>query len=135
MSLNWYRLKAYLRYRREARGRHGVHSPFVFDFIEKGLRSNPSRTLQQKIRDYFSGSLLVECPAEASDQWMTDALSKATPDTIILLNGIHRSAHHTSKWETLRQHPSVRLSIDLFDLGLLFFRDAFKEKQHFILKK
>src|ERR1700709_2333939 len=34
MSLS-YRIKSYLRYRKKALSKHGVHSPFVFDLVTK----------------------------------------------------------------------------------------------------
>ncbi len=52
----------------------------------------------------------------------------------IVIDGIHRTKRHTAKWERLHKHPKVMLSIDLFGVGLLFFRPEFKEKQHFVLK-
>ena len=36
--MNTFRLKAYWRYCRTAKGRHDVHSPFVYRFIEEALR-------------------------------------------------------------------------------------------------
>src|SRR5688572_13965793 len=35
----WANVRAYLRYRRKAVTKHGVHSPFVFDLITKTLPS------------------------------------------------------------------------------------------------
>lgn len=37
--MNVFQLKEYYRYRRAAKGRHGVHSPFVYCLIDKALRS------------------------------------------------------------------------------------------------
>lgn len=53
---------------------------------------------------------------------------------VIIVKGIHDSAPHLQAWDTLKRKAAVRLSIDLFEYGLLFFRDAFKEKQHFVIK-
>ena len=55
-------------------------------------------------------------------------------ETIVAVTGIHKSAAHTLAWKIMQQADSVKLSIDLFGLGLLFFREEFKEQQHFVLK-
>ena len=52
----------------------------------------------------------------------------------ILVDGIHKTKRHTTKWHRLCKHPKVLMSIDLYGVGLLFFRKEFKEKQHFVLK-
>lgn len=56
------------------------------------------------------------------------------PDDIILITAIHYSRAHTKTWEAIAANTAVRLSVDLFKVGLLFFKDEFKEKQHFVLK-
>lgn len=133
--LNWYRLNSWLHYRLRAKGRHGVHSPFVFDFIEKGLRAR-SGTLQEKIEAYFGTASLRSLEVADPHQWpgVLERMQPA-PQHIIVVSDIHRSLQHTRSWEALCAHPSVRLSIDLFDLGLLFFREEFRERQHFVLKQ
>ncbi len=51
-----------------------------------------------------------------------------------MVAGIHKTKRHSAKWLRLRKHPKVMMSIDLYGVGLLFFRKEFKEKQHFVLK-
>ena len=36
-------------------------------------------------------------------------------------------------WEDIKQHPSVKLTIDLFWCGVVFFRNENIEKEHFSL--
>ena len=55
-------------------------------------------------------------------------------DSAVLVYGIHSSRRHSAKWKRLYTHPKVMMSIDLYNVGLLFFRKEFKEKQHFVLK-
>jgi len=52
----------------------------------------------------------------------------------ILITGIHTNTEHTKAWTTLSANEQVKMSIDMYGLGLLLFRNEFKEKQHFILK-
>lgn len=56
------------------------------------------------------------------------------PGLMIVLPSVHLSFQHTQTWDRLREDPAVRLSIDLYHVGLLFFREEFREKQHFSLK-
>jgi hypothetical protein len=37
-------------------------------------------------------------------------------------------------WEEIKQHPHVTLTIDLFFIGLVFVRQAQKEKEHFVIR-
>ena len=56
------------------------------------------------------------------------------PNEVLLIKPLHKTEAHTQQWNELKDDPRVKLSIDLFSMGLLFFRDEFKEKQHFVLK-
>ena len=55
-------------------------------------------------------------------------------NSMVLLEGIHTTKRHTAKWLRLQKHPAVRMSIDLYGVGLLFFKEEIKEKQHLVLK-
>jgi len=54
-------------------------------------------------------------------------------NAVLVFDDIYWSDEMAEAWLTLKQHPSVILSIDLFWCGLLFFSPDFKEKQHFTL--
>jgi hypothetical protein len=54
-------------------------------------------------------------------------------DSIVLINSIHHSKQHTDAWEELSEMQEVKLSLDLYKLGLMFFREEIREKQHFVL--
>lgn len=52
----------------------------------------------------------------------------------IVLHGIHTSSEMEAAWEMLKKHPQIRLTIDLFNIGLLFCRKEQKEQEHFIIR-
>lgn len=60
-------------------------------------------------------------------------LPKLTEKSIVVFSDIYWSSGMREAWEELKQHPKVRLSIDLFDIGVLFFDPIILEKQHFKL--
>ena len=53
--------------------------------------------------------------------------------SILIFDDIHWSSEMEEAWEIIKADASVTLSIDLFFIGILFFRDDFKIKQHFII--
>lgn len=122
----FHHFKEWIRYQRKAVSRHGVHSPFVYDFIEAVLR-NGKGGLKDRIISYFGDYALAE------DLWGFEG--NITEDTIIILNSIHKNEHTSGQWRALCAQPQVTLSIDLFELGLLFFKKDFLQKQHFVLKR
>jgi predicted O-methyltransferase YrrM len=61
-------------------------------------------------------------------------LQKTHAASILVFDDIHWSAGMEAAWETIKQHPSVTLSIDLFFIGIVFFDTSFKAKQHFTIR-
>jgi hypothetical protein len=52
----------------------------------------------------------------------------------VILHQIHADADMETAWDTLKKHSNIRLSIDLFTIGILFCRKAQKEQEHFIIR-
>jgi len=55
-------------------------------------------------------------------------------ESAVAITGIHNTPAHTAEWNKLCLNAPVTMSIDLYGVGLLFFKQEFKEQQHFILK-
>ncbi|WP_019947114.1 O-methyltransferase [Hymenobacter aerophilus] len=56
-----------------------------------------------------------------------------TPDSVFVLDDIHWSGEMERAWEAIRWHPDVTLTVDLFYIGLVFFRPSLP-RQHFTLR-
>lgn len=54
-------------------------------------------------------------------------------DSIIILDDIYWSKEMTEAWHEIRTNSKVKLSIDLYRIGILFFRKEQKEQEHFTL--
>ncbi|MFY8003350.1 MAG: O-methyltransferase [Chitinophagaceae bacterium] len=55
-------------------------------------------------------------------------------NSLVVVDDIHWSEGMEKAWYTIQQHPSVTLTIDLFSVGLVFFRKEQLAKQHFIIR-
>jgi hypothetical protein len=60
--------------------------------------------------------------------------SRLKENSIVMISTPHHTKKHSEAWEDIYKIPEVKLSLDIFRIGLLFFREDFKEKQHFTLK-
>jgi len=56
------------------------------------------------------------------------------PQSIFIFDDIHWSEGMEEAWKQVQQHDSVTLTIDLFFIGLVFFSNDFKVKQHFTIR-
>lgn len=54
--------------------------------------------------------------------------------SVMIFDDIHWSKEMEQAWEEIKQDPAVMLSIDLFFIGLVFFRKEYKVKQHFTIR-
>ena len=61
-------------------------------------------------------------------------LNSIDTNTIFIFDDIHWSKEMEEAWEEIKQHPSVTLTIDLFFIGLVFFKKEFKVPQHFTIR-
>lgn len=56
------------------------------------------------------------------------------PSTVMVFDDIHWSSEMEDAWAHIKVHPSVTLTIDLFFIGLVFFRKQQLEKEHFTIR-
>ena len=61
---------------------------------------------------------------------LNNALKYMHNDSILVVNNIHKSKE---EWQFLQNHSKVNVSINLFEIGLIFFRQQ-QEEQHFTIR-
>jgi len=71
---------------------------------------------------------------EPTERYFEKLLPITHNDSILVFDDIHWSAEMEQAWDTIKQHPSVRCTIDLFFIGIVLFRLEFKERQHFSIR-
>jgi predicted O-methyltransferase YrrM len=71
---------------------------------------------------------------EPTENYFQLMLEKKTDKSIFILDDIHWSEEMEQAWASIRNHKSVKCSIDLFSMGFIFFNKEFKEKQEFTIR-
>jgi predicted O-methyltransferase YrrM len=71
---------------------------------------------------------------EPTIRYFQQLLTKTNNDSILVFDDIHWSSEMEAAWEMIKNNASVTSSIDLFFIGIVFFRKEFKEKQHFVIR-
>lgn len=71
---------------------------------------------------------------EPTLRYFEQILSHTGEQSIVILDDIHWSDGMEQAWQQVKEHPAVTLTIDLFFVGLVFFRKDFKVKQHFSIR-
>jgi predicted O-methyltransferase YrrM len=59
---------------------------------------------------------------------------KISHSSILIFDDIHWSKEMEEAWQEIKNDTRVMLSIDLFFIGIVFFKKDFKTKQHFIIR-
>ncbi|MBA3675316.1 MAG: class I SAM-dependent methyltransferase [Chitinophagaceae bacterium] len=71
---------------------------------------------------------------EPTLNYFQQLLQKSSDQSIFIFDDIHWSAEMEEAWKEIQQHKEVTLTIDLFFIGLVFFKKDFKTKQHFVIR-
>jgi len=152
---------------------HGVHSPFVFNFIGSVLNnkelkqeanySNKYRALLIRMVAYYIPVVVMELEITPSNKanileeientntigllyikqiknvegltnYFNAAIKNVNTNSILIFDGIHDSKEMEASWEKIKMHKEVKLTIDLYKLGIVFFRQEQLEKENFIIR-
>lgn len=65
--------------------------------------------------------------------YFDSCLTKSHSNSVFVLDDIYWSAEMAEAWDNIKAHPAVMLTIDLFYIGLVFFRKE-QPRQHFKLR-
>lgn len=88
------------------------------------------RTLTQPLDfAFFDGNHRYE----PTMRYLELCLPHATEESVFVFDDIHWSAEMEQAWEAIKDHPAVTTTVDLFFIGLVFFRKN-APKQHFTLR-
>lgn len=124
-------------------GSHNIAKVASNNFRELGLHNieliegDFEKTLPLSIDKFKSVDLLFidgNHRKEPTLAYFNFFLKKSGPQSIFIFDDIHWSKGMEEAWKLVQQHDSVTLTIDLFFIGLVFFRKDFKVKQHFTIR-
>jgi len=71
---------------------------------------------------------------EPTERYFKELLANSSNESILVFDDIHWSSEMEAAWEAIKNNAAVTCSIDLFFIGIVFFRKEFKEKQHFSIR-
>lgn len=153
----------------KARNRHGVHSPFIYSFLDKGLyrrdlkKLPPQERLLMAAADHFGSRKAMACdPRSGMAEWLkskrhgirwegppTDLFICDSPgegllsfldraelwgnDTVVFVGNLRSNSQNYGYWVRATRHPAVRVILETYPAGLLFFR-AQQARQHFRIR-
>lgn len=158
----FYKIISRVKFLWESTNQHGVHSPFVYDFVTKGLYIKKHKQLNfsesfdintlskketrifEKIANYFT--IIPNQNQTKTNSYdysliLFDDLSFSIDEievirdseNILVFQRIYKSKENHKKWLELLEIKEATVTIDLFYFGLIFFRKE-QAKEHFKIR-
>jgi len=140
--------------------RHGTHSPFVYSLVDeviyapvsKGEPDDKVERLVYRLIRRFSPRMIYRTgdplPAQPLDFVITPGVGtdpgvaiaqlrqlwpQLHPNSVVVIPGIYDTVAMKKYWHTLQQRTDVTVTIDLFHVGLAFFRTG-QAKENFRIR-
>ena len=101
---------------------------FINTRFEDYLKNQQQTTNSQQLI-YFDGNH----SKKATIEYFKLLLPTITNDTVWIFDDIHWSKDMEDAWEIIKKHPKVKVTIDTFQWGFVFFRTE-QEKEHFVVR-
>ena len=99
-----------------------------FDDLLKTITENPEKQLPLDLI-YFDGNH----QKKPTLKYFETLLLLAHNNSVFIFDDIHWSMEMEEAWEEIKAHPDVRVTIDSFFWGIVFFRKE-QEKEHFKIR-
>lgn len=71
---------------------------------------------------------------EPTIRYFRQLLGSIHENSMLIFPGIHRSREMEQAWKDIQEDDTVTLSIDLFSVGIVFFKKAFRVKQNIAIR-
>jgi hypothetical protein len=96
---------------------------------------HPETDKEEELERCNTGFVLYGIEDFEEDTWnnLEDGMAQADEDTVLVFEGIHHNRRTEAAWEAIKASEGVTLTMDLYGMGLVFFREGI-EKQDFVLK-
>jgi predicted O-methyltransferase YrrM len=71
---------------------------------------------------------------EPTLRYFNSLIGRVSASSMLIFDDIHWSREMEEAWDSIKKDKRVYLTIDLFFIGFVFFRDEFKVKQDFVIR-
>jgi predicted O-methyltransferase YrrM len=103
--------------------------PQILQHINTSTPQHLNTSTPQPVYIYFDGNHKLE----PTLRYFKEALKFVEKNTVMVFDDIHWSEEMEQAWEEIKNHSEPTMTVDLFDLGIVFF-DHELSKQNFILR-
>jgi predicted O-methyltransferase YrrM len=97
---------------------------------QEGVCTESLQRLKQEIDSFDFIFINARCDSEKTREAIRLIETFICPDTVMVIDRIRRDKAMKKLWQEIKNRPDVRLTIDLFSLGIVFFNPRF-HKQHY----
>jgi hypothetical protein len=132
------------------------------ELIEQAASANKYHALVNRMIDFYKPAVVMEIEASSNQVhvlkeidgaeaiglfylkqnknaadlmiYFNAAIKKVNTQSILIFDGIHESKEMEANWEKIKIHYEVKLTIDLYKLGIVFFRQEQLEKENFTIR-
>ena len=111
----------------------GAISPVTERYL---LKAAPEAKIYSTLKDLVEQIDLVVINSVEKEEINTDfnsCISVVHQDSMVVVNGIYRNKQTEEAWEAIKAHIQVTVTVDLFWVGLVFFRVG-KVKEDFWIR-
>ncbi|MFC0515946.1 hypothetical protein ACFFGT_17110 [Mucilaginibacter angelicae] len=72
--------------------------------------------------------ILIDAARHSAAEYLERTIPNIHDDTVLIFSGIHRTQNTKQAWEQVKADENVRVTIDLFYIGLVFFKPGMSKE-------